>query len=64
MVIKGGVPIDMGVINNDQIGTINNIEKEFIAEAQAFALTLEDEGVSQVLLWNRCMRSAAYNTIP
>ena len=34
----------MGVINNDQIGTINNIEKEFIAEAQAFALTLEDEG--------------------
>ena len=43
-VIKGGVPIDMGVINNDQIGTINNIEKEFIAEAQAFALTLEDEG--------------------
>lgn len=43
-VIKGGVPIDMGVINNDHIGIINNVEKDFIAEAQAFALTLEDEG--------------------
>lgn len=43
-VIKGGLPIDMGVINNAHIGTINNVEKEFISEAQAFALTLEDEG--------------------
>ncbi len=43
-VIKGGLPIDMGVINNDHIGIINNVEKDFIAEAQAFALTLEDEG--------------------
>ena len=43
-VFKGGVPIDMGVINNEQIGSIHNVEKDFIAEAQAFALTLEDEG--------------------
>lgn len=43
-VIKGGKPIDMGVINNADIAEIRNIEKAFISEAQAFALTLEDEG--------------------
>lgn len=43
-VIKGGKPIDMGVINNVDIAAVRNIEKTFITEAQAFALTLEDEG--------------------
>ncbi|MEP7268344.1 MAG: anti-sigma factor [Saprospiraceae bacterium] len=43
-VIKDGKPVDMGVVSNNDIGVIRIIEKEYVDHAQAFALTLEDEG--------------------
>lgn len=42
--IQDGKPVNMGVVSNDLIGSVNFSEKTFIDHAQAFAVTLEDEG--------------------
>ncbi len=42
--IQDGKPLDMGVIQNNVVGSIHQTEKSIVDRASAFAVTLEDEG--------------------